>query len=122
MTEDTPIVAACPNCKRLHEDLDGFGVLYCEHCKWCSHASISGSRCDFCGSESMNSKTDKKIAFGCWSNEMHVIAERGQAGVLHGRLFQTEKAAREFYGQQCSRIDGDRIVRVTCEDLGPVFP
>jgi hypothetical protein len=60
--------------------------------------------------------TKKVIAFGCWSNEMP-IAEKGQCGVLHGRLFSTEKLAREYYEQPDSFHCGqeDVIVRVTCE-------
>jgi hypothetical protein len=54
--------------------------------------------------------TEKVIAFGCWSNEMP-IAEKGQCGVLHGRLFKTEALAREYYKPYNSNTD-DPIVRV----------
>jgi len=43
-----PLVA-CPHCGRSHMDKDGFGVLICEACGWCSHVSISGDVCGLCG-------------------------------------------------------------------------
>ena len=61
---------------------------------------------------------EKKVAFGCWSNEMP-IAEKGQCGMLHKRLFSTKKLARKFYKpkqqQNCDR--DDVIVRVTVETI-----
>lgn len=39
----------CPNCNAVHDDHDGFGVLYCEACKYCVHPSITCGRCDLCG-------------------------------------------------------------------------
>lgn len=38
----------CPKCGRRQEDLDGFGVLYCRHCGYCTHASVDGDVCGFC--------------------------------------------------------------------------
>ena len=38
----------CPSCGEVQEDLDGFGVLKCEHCDYCSHASINGNVCGLC--------------------------------------------------------------------------
>ena len=43
------IVVSCPRCKDEHEDDDGFGVLYCDKCGFCQHASLTGGVCDFCG-------------------------------------------------------------------------
>jgi hypothetical protein len=37
-----PVLVACPKCGTLQEDLDGFGVLACDECKWCSHPSRDG--------------------------------------------------------------------------------
>ena len=45
-----PVIVLCPSCKHEHEDHDGFGVLYCERCGYCAHASISNEQCDFCRS------------------------------------------------------------------------
>ena len=33
-----PIVL-CPQCGAEHEDMDGFGVLHCSDCGFCTHAS-----------------------------------------------------------------------------------
>jgi len=63
----------------------------------------------------------KKIVFGCWSNELHVIAQPGMCGVVCSVVFPTEVAARKHYENERSRVDGDRIIRMTVEDLGPVF-
>lgn len=61
--------------------------------------------------------TQKVIAFGCWSNEMP-IAEEGQCGVLHGRLFSTEKLARKYYRRENGTCGyEDVIVRITVETV-----
>ncbi len=39
----------CPACGTVHDDLDGFGVLFCDVCGWCAHVSLTGYRCDACG-------------------------------------------------------------------------
>lgn len=57
---------------------------------------------------------EKVVAWGCWSNDQY-IAEPGQCGVLHGRLFQSEDAARRFYASPLNSVKGDAIVKVTCE-------
>lgn len=69
---------------------------------------------------SKDESQQKVIAFGCWSNDPHRIGEKGQCGVLHGRVFSTEALAREFYSDPCEHTRGDRIVRVVVEDLGDV--
>lgn len=38
----------CPQCDLEYEDFDGFGILHCEKCGYCVHASISGDVCDYC--------------------------------------------------------------------------
>lgn len=43
------ITSACPGCGAEYEDLDGFGVLHCRACGYCSHASITGGTCELCG-------------------------------------------------------------------------
>lgn len=45
----------CPKCGTYQDDLDGFGVLYCETCKFCQHPSRdfdpdkNGMVCGICG-------------------------------------------------------------------------
>jgi len=52
--EEYPIIT-CPQCGDETEDLDGFGFLYCDKCKFCTHPSWSEHRdvmrCDMCGTE-----------------------------------------------------------------------
>lgn len=38
----------CPMCGHTEDDLDGFGMLACPVCGWCSHPSITGGVCDIC--------------------------------------------------------------------------
>jgi hypothetical protein len=46
--KDMPI-RRCPKCDDEQPDMDGFGVLHCEHCGFCTHASITNGKCDLCG-------------------------------------------------------------------------
>lgn len=50
---DPEYAAACPRCGVEQEDLDGFGVLYCPACGYCTHVCQSpysdGWLCDSCG-------------------------------------------------------------------------
>jgi ribosomal protein L37AE/L43A len=46
-----PDLINCPKCGAEQEDLDGFGVLYCEACGFCTHASVNGDICGLCGAE-----------------------------------------------------------------------
>jgi hypothetical protein len=39
----------CPKCHALQEDRDGFGVLHCAACGYCSHPSRTGGVCGLCG-------------------------------------------------------------------------
>lgn len=39
----------CPKCLADYIDYDGFGVLYCERCGYCKHASIIDGKCLCCG-------------------------------------------------------------------------
>lgn len=41
----------CPSCGAVSKDFDGFGVLACELCGYCSHPSITGGICDICKEE-----------------------------------------------------------------------
>lgn len=43
------VYMACPACGDVQEDYDGFGVQFCEVCRYCTHSSISGDTCDLCG-------------------------------------------------------------------------
>jgi len=47
--KDDPIIIECPKCGEPQEDYDGFGVLYCPACHYCTHSSITGGICDLCG-------------------------------------------------------------------------
>ncbi len=47
MTEEYP-EKACPECGVVSDDLDGFGVLICEYCGWCTHPAVTGGICDGC--------------------------------------------------------------------------
>jgi hypothetical protein len=38
----------CPGCGVEQEDQDGFGVLFCNRCLNCKHASVTDDICDFC--------------------------------------------------------------------------
>ena len=40
---------ACPMCGAEAPDLDGFGVLACAECGYCTHASVTGDICGLCG-------------------------------------------------------------------------
>lgn len=48
-TDEEVIYVRCPKCERRHEDHDGFGVLFCNWCGYCTHSSITNGACDFCG-------------------------------------------------------------------------
>ena len=39
----------CPACGAEQADADGFGVLHCPTCGYCTHPSITGDRCGLCG-------------------------------------------------------------------------
>lgn len=50
--DDTP-ESMCPRCHAWQPDLDGFGVLKCDHCDYCQHPSTTprpagGWVCDLC--------------------------------------------------------------------------
>lgn len=42
-------VAACPRCKHEQVDLDGFGVVYCPACYYCTHPHLTNGVCGICG-------------------------------------------------------------------------
>lgn len=44
----------CPRCGAEYEDFDGFGVVFCERCRFCRHLSRDGDGkggmvCSYCG-------------------------------------------------------------------------
>lgn len=45
------IEMSCPECGKIQKDYDGFGVLYCPSCGYCTHSSITGNICGFCKKE-----------------------------------------------------------------------
>lgn len=47
MNDETDMIE-CPKCGAEQEDFDGFGVLYCEKCGYCTHASVDGNVCGLC--------------------------------------------------------------------------
>jgi len=51
MNHDDMPEMTCPKCRPEEPDLDGFGMLACPACKWCSHPSRDGGRCNICGDE-----------------------------------------------------------------------
>ena len=56
MTEFDQPVMTCPQCGVEYKDFDGLGVLYCEKCGFCKHASLTMHenkrwRCDYCGKD-----------------------------------------------------------------------
>jgi DNA-directed RNA polymerase subunit RPC12/RpoP len=44
-------VVVCPECGHEYEDLDGFGVLRCDACGFCTHSSLTGGICGLCGQQ-----------------------------------------------------------------------
>lgn len=49
MDDDYPEMT-CPKCGRESPDMDGFGLMFCVGCGYCTHASITDDVCNFCGS------------------------------------------------------------------------
>ena len=54
MNDDEALMMSCPKCGAEQEDCDGFGVLYCQNCKYCTHSSQDGDgkgnwECGLCG-------------------------------------------------------------------------
>ena len=53
-TEPLRVMVECPECHVEHEDLDGFGFVYCPACGHCTHPSADGDDdngmyCTVCG-------------------------------------------------------------------------
>lgn len=51
--EELP-TATCPTCKTLQQDMDGFGVIHCDHCGYCTHPELDEDEagnwvCTICG-------------------------------------------------------------------------
>lgn len=54
MNADESVIVVCPKCSAEQEDFDGFGVMYCENCRYCKHPSRDGDGkggwvCGICG-------------------------------------------------------------------------
>lgn len=47
MTDDVPTVR-CPRCGIEQDNQDGFGVLHCANCGYCTHPSSANGVCDLC--------------------------------------------------------------------------
>lgn len=43
------VMLECPKCGAAQEDLDGFGVVACSACGYCTHPSRTGDICGICG-------------------------------------------------------------------------
>lgn len=41
--------ARCPKCGHEQVDLDGFGVLHCDACRYCAHPMRTDGVCQICG-------------------------------------------------------------------------
>lgn len=51
---DDEFTVHCPKCGKAQQDFDGFGVLFCEACRYCQHPGGTGIAgggwvCDLCG-------------------------------------------------------------------------
>lgn len=57
--EQIEIKMECPKCHAKYSDHDGFGVIYCPKCKYCTHASITGEVCGFCKKIIPNKQIEK---------------------------------------------------------------
>ncbi len=50
-----PPIMICPICKTEYQDFDGLGIIYCNNCGYCIHASSTFDEalnvyiCDYCG-------------------------------------------------------------------------
>jgi hypothetical protein len=49
--QEEPVIVCCPQCGAEQEDLDGFGVLHCPLCGFCTHISVTGLICGLCGAK-----------------------------------------------------------------------
>ena len=58
----------CPKCGKWQEDMDGFGVLFCE-CGYCAHTARSGGKRELCGEESVEYKMGKSTIEVVTTNE-----------------------------------------------------
>jgi len=47
--DDLMPLMECPNCGNVSDDFDGFGVLACDACGFCTHPAITGDVCEICG-------------------------------------------------------------------------
>lgn len=52
--EDAPNTIECPRCGAVQSDFDGFGFMFCEVCRLCTHSSQDGDGkgnwvCGLCG-------------------------------------------------------------------------
>lgn len=58
MTDTTAApTMTCPKCSAVYDDHDGFGVLHCEKCGYCTHAVRTNGVCDLCGHHCVNTDT-----------------------------------------------------------------
>ncbi|MHB1938966.1 MAG: hypothetical protein ACYCOR_20690 [Acidobacteriaceae bacterium] len=56
------------------------------------------------------------VAYGCWSNERHIVMIPGfDAGIIRPELFTTLAAAKQYFATHLARCPDDVLVRVTVE-------
>lgn len=55
----------CPKCGQWQDDFDGFGVLNCEFCDYCSHPIQSGDppQCEICGEITVTGYDDRGYTY-----------------------------------------------------------
>lgn len=49
--EDEIVIIECPRCGAEQEDFDGFGVVHCEDCGYCTHPAATDNICEICGED-----------------------------------------------------------------------
>jgi hypothetical protein len=83
--EEIRVLLKCPQCGAEQEDLDGFGVVACSACGYCTHPSRTDDICGICG------------------KRVRQCRECGGRGALDGH-------AGIDHGAECSACEGTGII------------